>query len=484
MLFSLRDRILDTPEMKFKHQNKLISIVDNETLYFVDINSRGESNAVDSIAFEALLINTPSLDTVPTSIRDRNNTLLIVPDYWLGNSSYKFQSRTKSLADAFIARKLHEQFPDQPEIKCFFDGTFYQREQGEKWVYTYFMQDPQFYKLYPQLVQLNLEPHRITCPALIWQQKIRQEILDFDNGGKGFVQLLPKIGLLYFFFAGNFLFSRSIPLVGSQSLSSDNYNAIAYELNQSFYLFSQKAKTEIDKIFLVSHEKDCGQALSEVLGREIHDLNYVIDGSKALQGSANATGAIGFLSPSDIVPGKNFLSLCHRVLKKELEWKPVQFAGIAVGLILFLLLGLETIVLHKWSHQILLPKSTGGNSLTAEESHKIQQYNEALDAIHNQMERRSPQEVLRKIALTLPPNVRIQEIVLETEDNPGVDLKGVIRADDPEHFKACLSTLIANINENFQGGRMMTVSDIDFEVNQNQPGQGGQDYSIKFRLDL
>jgi len=484
LLFSLRDRIFDTPEMKFKHQNKLISIADNETLYFVDINSRGDSNAVDSIAFEALLINTPSLDTVPKSIRDRKNTLLIVPDYWLGNSSYKFQSRTKSLADAFIARKLHEQFPDQPEIKCFFDGTFYQREQGEKWVYTYFIQDPQFYKLYPQLVQLNLEPHRITCPAFIWQQKIRQEIPGFDNGGKGFVQLLPKISLLYFFFAGNFLFSRSIPLVGSQSLSSDNYNAIAYELNQSLYLFSQKAKTEIDKIFLVSHEKDCGQALSEVLGREIHDLNYVIDSSKALQGSANATGAIGFLSPSDIVPGKNFLSLCHRVLKKELEWKPVQFAGIAVGLILFLLLGLETIVLHKWSHQILLPKSTGGNRLTAEESHKIQQYNEALDAIHNQMERRSPQEVLRKIALTLPPNVRIQEIVLETEDNPGVDLKGVIRAYDPEHFKACLSTLIANMNENFQGGRMMTVSDIDFEVNQNQPGQGGQDYSIKFRLDL
>jgi len=190
------------------------------------------------------------------------------------------------------------------------------------------------------------------------------------------------------------------------------------------------------------------------------------------------------LSPSDILPGKNFLSLCHRVLKKELEWKPVQFAGIAVGLILFFLLGLETVVLHKWSQQIRLPLTIGGNSLTAEESHKIQQYNEALDAILNELERRSPQEVLRKIAQSLPPNVRIQEMVVETEDNPGVDLKGVIRADDPEHFKACLSTLIANINVNFQGRRRMTVSDIDFEVNQNQPGQGGQDYLIKFRLDL
>ena len=484
MLFSLRNRILDTPEMKFRHQNKLISIVDDETLYLVDINSRGESNAVDSIALEALLINAPSLDTVPTSIRDRKNTLLIVPDYWLGNSSYKFQSRTKSLADAFVARKLHEQFPDQPEIKYFFDGTFYQKEQTDKWIYTYFLQDPQFFKLYPQLVQLNLQPHRITCPALIWQQKIRQEIPDFDNGGKGFVQLLPKIGLLYFFFEGKFLFSRSIPLAGAQSQSADNYNAIAYELNQSLYLFSQKAKTEIDKLFLVSHEKESGPALSEVLGREIHDLNYLISGSNALQSSAAETGAIGFLSPNDILPSKNFLSLCHRVLKKELEWKPVQFVGIAVGLILFLLLGLETIVLHKWSRQIQLARSTGGDSLTAEESHNIEQYNEALDAILNEMERRSPQEVLRKLAQSLPPNVRIQEMILETEDNPGVDLKGVIRADDPDHFKTCLSTLIANINANFKGRRIMTVSDIDFEVNQTQPGQGGQDYLIKFRLDL
>ena len=470
--------------MKFKHQNYLISIVDDETLYFVEISSRGESNAVDSIALEALFINDPPADIIPASIRDRKNTLLVVPDYWLGNSSYKFQSRTKSLADAFIARKLHEQFPDQPEIKYFFDGTFYQKEQADKWVYAYFLQDPQFFKLYPQLVQFNLQPHRITCPALIWQQKIRQEIPDFDNGGKGFVQLLPKIGFLYFFFEGNFLFSRSIPLIGEQSQSSDNYNAIAYELNQSLYLFSQKAKTEIDKLFLVSHEKESGHALSEVLGREIHDLNYLINGSNALQSSATATEAIGFLSPSDILPGKNFLSLCHRVLKKELEWKPVQFAGIAVGLILFFLLGLETIVLHKWSYQIQLPRTIGGNSFTAEESHKIQQYNEALDAILNELERRSPQEVLRKIAQSLPPNVRIQEMVLETEDNPGIDLKGVIRADDPEQFKACLSTLISNINENFQGRRMMTVSDIDFEVNQNQPGQGGQDYLINFRLDL
>ena len=470
--------------MKFKPRNNIISIVDDKILTFVEINSRGESNAVDSIALETLFTNAPPADTAPSSIRDRKNTLLIVPDYWIGNSSYKFQSRTKSLADAFIARKLQEQFPDQPEIKNFFEGIFYQREQADKWVYTYFLQDPQFYQLYPKLVQLNLQPRRITCPALIWQQKIRQEIPDFDNGGKGFVQLLPKIGLLYFFFEGNFLFSRSIPLVGSQSQSSDNYSAIAYELNQSLYLFSQKAKTETDKLFLVSHEKESGRALSEVLGRDIHDLNYMIDGANALQSSANATGAIGFLSPSDILSGKNFLTLCHRVLKKELEWKPVQYAGIAVGLILFLLLGLETVVLHKWSRQIQLPRSTGGSSLTVEENHKIQQYNVALDAVINEMERRSPQEVLLKIAQTLPPNVRIQEMVLETEDNPGVDLKGVIRADDPEHFKACLSTLITNINANFQGRRMMTVSDVDFEVNQNQPGRGGQDYSIKFRLDL
>jgi hypothetical protein len=465
-------------------QNNLISMVDDESLFFVAINSRGETKAVESIALKALLIDEPAADIIPESIRDRKNTLLIIPDYWLGNSSYKFQSRKKSLADAFIARKLHEQFPDQPEIKYFFDGTFYQREQAEKWVYAYFLQNSQFFQLYPQLAQFNLQPHRITCPALIWQQKIRQEIPDFDKGGKGFVQLLPKIGLLYFFFEGNFLFSRSIPLVDAQSQPADTYDAIAYELNQSLYLFSQKAKTEIDKLYLVSYEKESGQALSQVLGREIHDLNYMINDSKTLQNLTAAAGAIGFLSPSDMLPNKNFLSLCHRVLKKELEWKPVQFAGVAVGIILFFLLGLETTFLYKWSHQIQLPGSNGENSFTAEESRKIQQYNEALDVLLNELERHSPQKVLRKIAKSLPSNVLIQEIVLETEDNPGVDLKGLIRADDPEHFKACLSTLIANFNQNIQGRRAMTVSDVDFVVNQNPSGQGVQDYFIKFRLDL
>jgi hypothetical protein len=44
--------------------------------------------------------------------------------------------------------------------------------------------------------------------------------------------------------------------------------------------------------------------------------------------------------------------------------------------------------------------------------------------------------------------------------------------------------MIANVNKNVQGRRVMTVSDVDFEVNQNLPAQAVQEYLIKFRLDL
>ncbi len=218
------------------------------------------------------------------------------PDYWFGNSTYKFQSRKKSLAEAYVTRKLQEQFPDQPEIGDFFELTFYLREKSEKWVYAFFLQDPHFFQLYRKLALLNLQPHHITCPALIWQEKIRQSIPDFDKGGKGFVQLLAGIGLLYFYSEGLFLFSRSIPLPEGPSVVDEKYASIVHEVNQSLYLFSQKTKSEIDKLYLVAGENDSRSALSAAFDRDVQDLNHIL-------ADASAPATLGRRAGNDWISG-------------------------------------------------------------------------------------------------------------------------------------------------------------------------------------
>ena len=149
--------------MTVTHKKSLISIADDETLYFVEMTSRGDSNAVGSIPLESLLAGDPQADTVLAAIKGRKNALLIVPDYWLGNSSYKFQSRKKSLAEAYVTRKLQEQFPDQPEVGDFFELTFYLREKAEKWIYAFFPAGPAFFSVISEAVTVEpaAVPHHL-----------------------------------------------------------------------------------------------------------------------------------------------------------------------------------------------------------------------------------------------------------------------------------------------------------------------------------
>ncbi len=115
-------------------------------------------------------------------------------------------------------------------------------------------------------------------------------------------------------------------------------------------------------------------------------------------------------------------------MKKELEWKPVQTAATVLGVILLVLLGLEAMWLDKWSNQVRLTGSNGRQGVTIEESQNIQHYNQALDVLLGEAGRSSPQEVLHKLARSLPPNVRLQEVVLEVEETPGVTLKAFVRS--------------------------------------------------------
>lgn len=465
--------------MNFKKRNKTISIVDSEMLYLVEIDPHGEKKAVNIVTLDNLLKDDSHAELIPISIKDQVNTLLIVPDYWFENSVYQFQSKNKSLADTFVERKLKAQFPQQPLISYFFDYIFYQRGDEKQWIYAYYLKDPQFFQLYEALSKLNLTPHQITSPAFIWKQKIQQEISDFNKSGSCFIQLLPNIYHLYFYFEGNFLFSRSIPVTDVQTCTSDNIEAITYELNQSLYLFSQRAKAEAEKLYILSFESESITHLSEALGREITDLSSVLNDPRDMCVADAPSEPMGYHLLFPLLLKKNFLVVSHKKLKKELAWKPVQSAGMIIGLLLFLLLGLESIFLYKFSYQNQAPSIGGSPLFSWETNQKIRQYNEALDVFLEEAKRHSPKEVLAKVAGSLPLDVQMQELVFESETNPGVKFKGLLKNLGPDYLKKSLSVLITNFNKNLQPSKALTMADIDFDLDKNK-----QNYFIIFRVEL
>jgi len=151
----------------------------------------------------------------------------------------------------------------------------------------------------------------------------------------------------------------------------------------------------------------------------------------------------------------------------------------AIAITLSLLLGLESIFLYKWSQQNQLPAISGKETLMGDPKQRIRQYNEALDILIQDAERRSPNEVIAKIAGSLPRGIRMQQIRLETETDPALDFKGVAKSMGSERLKESLSILIANLNQNLHPRKALVMPDIDIEFNRSK-----QSYFIKFRVEL
>ena len=469
----------------FKKRNSVITIVNNEVLSFVIPDPPGEWRVLDSLPLDKFLSVDMESYLVPEEVRCRVNSLLIVPDYWFGNATFKFQSRKKSIIDVFIERKLQAEHPDLSDIKYFFGYIPYHTKQREKQLYVYFLQEPKSFELYNQLVELNLNPRRITTPAFIWAQKLGEIIPDFHNGGKGIIHMLSKECFLYFFFQGLFLFSRGITFPNSQMESSEKLNTLTHELNQSLYLFSQKAKAGIDQVYITSSAQGDAQELSDMLGREVKELAALDKGQSKDPVIVRHFGAMGRFRLNDLSPSKKFLSILHQLQRKELEWKPVQTVGIAVGLILLLFFSAESFFLWKWSQPSLVPMAKAEIMAEKDPRNTIQQYNEALEFLIRESDRPSPQGAIVNVFRSLPDNFLIKEMTIEVEGSPAVHIKGVVTASGPGKLKDSISFLLVNLKKYFHGTRFLGLQDIDFEIDKySNTKEGYQNYLVNFGFNL
>jgi len=468
----------------FKKRKTTISIVDDDELYFTMPDRNGGVEIIDRLPLEEFLTDTTGPYHLPQQLCHRTNALLIVPDYWVGTTTYRFQSRKRSLIEPFIERKLQTEHPDLPHIRYFSEYIPYQTEERQRMLYVYFLQEPRCFQLYDQLGKLNLSPGRITSSAFLWEQKLRRVISDFCIDGKVLVHLLPKESYLYFFFRGYFLFSRSITFAQLEMESSERFDTLTFEMNQSLILFSQKAKADAGKIYLFTSGESVAEQLSEALGKEVQDLNAMDESLSTGPGLGSQLPVFEGFSISDLFPSNKFLSLSHSQLRKELEWKPIQTAGIAIGLILLLLLSLECLFLWQWSQSGNVPVAQVGILTEADTTYTIQQYTEALDFIKREMERPSPKDMILKVGRSLPDNFWTKELVVQLEGESEVKMKGVIRASGPDKFRESVSILLNNLKKDFQGARSLRIQDIDFEISDSDIHQTYQDYLITLRFVL
>ena len=465
----------------FGEKSISITLIDDDDISFIFLDGNDEYHLLEKLSHEQFLGIDKDSDITPERSRGSRLNLLFLPDYWIGHASYQFRSRKKLLVEGFVERKLNSEYSSElPWIANFYEYTFYQDLQGEQGVDVYFPHEPKFFQLYEQLEACDILPAFITTPAFIWEKKLKKMISDFDAGENCFIDMLQSECFLYFFSKGRFLFSRGITFPDFQTGDHDRFEALTYEINQSLHLFSQKARSEVGRIYLSSPGEEDVDRLSGMLDIEVEGVHPIFGRSQTVSGDITSVGPISFFDADDLSPAKRFLNITHKARKKTHEWRTVQRAGVIIGILVFLLIGVGSLYLLQ-SDRFRVKKSDimpGSDPTQA-----LVQYNEVLDELIMEVDRPNPSRLILGLVKSLPEDVWMREMGMDTGSGM-VDFRGMIRADDLERLNILLSGLLDNMKREIPYAETVRMKDVDIEELKNENRTGPREYLISFRFKV
>jgi hypothetical protein len=461
----------------FAKKLNAIVVVHNDHLFWIGRDRTESGRCLLQLPLEEVL-NDPGLaDRLPAGAKGNHQSLWVVPDHWFGMENYPFQSDKSSLIVPFLERKLSAAHPECPVVRHFFNYRRTSAAGGHE-LLAYFLQDQNAYRLYAALDKVHLAPRYITTPAFLWVDRLSRVKPDFGREGTLLIHMGERECQLYFYFKGNHLFSRNVIL----SDGPDRLEALTFEINQSLYMFSQKTKSELSRVYLLATAADGAQAFSQTLGREVLDLSPLIDERATIQVD-EVPLLKGLLPEADTFSRPPLFSVTQRQVRRELAWEPVQHAGIAVGAALLLpLLGLNLLLGH-----MLRGDATDRDNIRRQMMSKaitLTEYQSALEQVIQAGQRPECAGTVRRVLASLPADMRVWELGLTLEAPPVLTLKAAVPAQDAEQLKAALTQLVMGLKERFNLPAEFSLNSIEIGTDSQGDRNAAPQYLIALRLEL
>jgi len=462
-----------------KAKTPIISIVQDQDVFFIDRGAAPGDETLCRTSLPSLLQEENPADTLLKDLRGRKNMLLVIPDYWIGQAVYRLQSRKRSIVEAFIERKLTMEYPDSPDVHLFYAYETVAAEAGGRELYVYYLQDAGAAALYRQLEAADLRPPHMTTPAFLWQRRLKKGIRQFETHGSAFIQKFKTAAFMYFFSKGRFLFSRSIVFSETSDDPSEAVNALTYELSQSIYLYAQRTKSDLRHLLMSSHRADDISDLARNLDREIETWEAATN-PVALKTAA--PGPIAAFAAAELQMSGDLLTLAHKTHARAREWRPVQVAGMVVGLILLALLGAENFFLIKWTRSNPMPTDSSAIMTGEMPREVIRRYNASLDVLMQEAQRIAAADAIVKLLRALPDAVSLEQLELTTRDNPRVVLKARAAAERMQHLEAAITQLLNNLSADFVGSRQLGKQDVMIRQPPSAAAAGNYMLEVVFTL--
>lgn len=454
-----------------------IMAVHNDEILWIDGRQPDAGRCLLRLPLEQVLDDAMATDRIPRMLKGNHRTLWIVPDHWFGMERYPFQSTRPALIEPFLERKLAAAFPERRQVRYFFDYRSLPGAGEAGGMIAYFLQDEKGYQLYDTLSKMDLAPRHITAPGFLWAKKLATACEDFEREGTLLIHMGERECMLYFYFRGNFIFSRNVVLS-----EQDRMEALSFEINQSLYMFSQKTRNELNRIYLLAHPTESPDLFGQALGREVIDIGGLLNKGQSIA-IPEAPFIDAVLGRDDLAYKVPFFSLTHRLVKRELEWAPVQWAGILIGALLLMLLIGQSLLVGRMLHREMDEQGAIQHQILSAEA-DMGEYENALDRVLEAVEQPLGGDTLRRLLHHLPEGIRIREFTVDLDHPPAVQFSAAVQAEDADHLKVLLNRLVAHLKADFTFARGFSLNNIDVAVDPQGGAEMAPQYLIAVRLEL
>jgi len=461
--------------------NKGITVIHNDVLAWMPPGTE-EGLPLYHITLDTLLDEKTDVAELSEKLKGFRNTLSVVAESLIAKTTYEINTKKQSVIDHYIQRKLGRLHPDLPDIKNFFSSILGKNGSTGETVYAYYMLSPESYQVYQRLEALGQAPERITTPAYLWQKKLNGLMPDFEKMAVGLICIIEQDAYIYFYFKGFFLFSRNIRLPENQSDDQVLWSSLNYEINQSLYLFSQKTKTQPDNLFLISSNDAAVSYLSEHMDRKLKNIKKARGIIADVPQRLRMLGTAGYLGGERKDFSRDLLSVSHRIEQTVRQWKPVQMAGIYVGILLFIMLSAGNVFLHRLDHMV--PLQQGKIVSIGSASREIlEQYTASVDTIMQEVKNPAAGPVLYEIVNALPAGMWLKTVSIQVDAPPGVKLLCLIQTQNMQTLDAVITRFLQGLGKTFAGARTIRKQDIRIEAEESDSREGPQ-YTIGLTFGL
>ena len=454
-----------------RKKNRLIAATDRK-IFFSEDGSLSRDSGSAELPVAQFLLHEYDSRLLSTFQQSRSNILLIGPDHWFKHDFFPFKSQRGSLIRPFIERKLKTTYPNLPFAPHFFSYHFRQTSAAGPGVRIFHLYEQKAYELYEALCKMNLMPRWITTAALLWEEHCKQRVSGFEAQAALLIHLQAHEAFLYFYFHGDFLFSRTVALPES----GERLDALIFEVNQSIYLFSQKAKSDLNQVYLIGEETGFQQRLSDFLGRPVQEISGTTRLSSLPRDLAHLEGLLD--SGGVSIPGDAY-SVTHSRIQQEAKWRPVQWAGALMASFLLLVFAAE----YQWLDGRLQDEIIARSQLQRQQPIALADYDAALMELSEDAQRPSTSHAVLKMLSCLPEDVQINEIKMDSHASH-LNAGATIAADSVDRFRNRLKLLVENMNQRLRLDAPIRIEDMVFNLEDMKSQSAKTHYKISWKADL